>query len=331
MRIRLQLAVLACCAGLAACTAGPPKGPATSVTTPAVGTPQPPATIQAALSREPFTPYAAIGASDDDGLAPNESGSALAVACMSDAGYPDSPAPLAISLSTAGLAFAQPWGDWGYLGTAAAQQYGFQVPPGSVLSALGISVPPAQNQNLADLPQADQTAFGKCATIVSDFSGVVANGPLAGIQALGNDIFNDVAQDTAVKHATRAWSACMAKNGYTSPDPGTAFRQEMQSIHGTGPINPSDPVSAASNRAQIAMATSDASCTQSADLAGIYLAVQASYEKQLVDANQQALTVAARQYRAAYAKELSRLQGLLSTARIAPFRRSARSASPAPG
>lgn len=326
MRIRSLLAVPACCAGLAACTAGAPKGPATSVTTPAVGTPQPPATIEAALSQESFTPDAALGVSDDDGLAPKESTSALALTCMSDAGYPSGPAPFAISLSAAGLAFAQAWGAWGYLGTAEAQQYGFQPPPGSVLSSLGINAPAGENQNLADLPQAEQTAFGKCATIVSDFSQVVANGPLAGIQTLGNDIFNDVAQDAAVKKAAKAWSACMAKNGYTSPDPGTAFRQEMQSIHGTGPINLSDPVSAASNRAQIAMATSDAGCTQSAGLAGIYLAVQASYEQQLVDANQQALTAAARQYRAAYARELRKLPGLLSTAKIAPFRQSARSA-----
>ena len=35
---------------------------------------------------------------------------------------------------------------------------------------------------------------------------------------------------------------------------------------------------------------------QSSDLAGIYFAVQASYEKQLVTANQQALTTAVSQY-----------------------------------
>jgi hypothetical protein len=42
----------------------------------------------------------------------------------------------------ANLAFSQPWGTWGYLGAAAAEQYGFRF-PGSALSALGIDVTPS--------------------------------------------------------------------------------------------------------------------------------------------------------------------------------------------
>ena len=78
-------------------------------------------------------------------------------------------------------------------------------------------------------------------------------------------------------------------------------------------------VSAAANQAQIATAVTDAGCTGSADLAGIYFAVQASYEQQIVNANQQALTTAVQQYRAAYAKELSKLPSLLKTASAQPF------------
>ena len=48
------------------------------------------------------------------------------------------------------------------------------------------------------------------------------------------------------------------------------------------------------DQAQIAVAVTDANCTQSTDLAGIYFAVQASYEQQLVNANQQALAAAVR-------------------------------------
>ncbi len=62
-----------------------------------------------------------------------------------------------------------------------------------------------------------------------------------------------------------------------------------------------------------------ANCTQSADLAGIYFAVVASCEQQIVNANQQALTSAVQQYRAAYAKELSKLPGLLKTTKATPF------------
>jgi hypothetical protein len=62
----------------------------------------------------------------------------------------------------------------------------------------------------------------------------------------------------------------------------------------------------------------DADCTQSADLAGIYFAVQDSYEQQVVDANQQALNAAVRQYKAAYAGELSKLPALLRTTSATP-------------
>ena len=63
----------------------------------------------------------------------------------------------------------------------------------------------------------------------------------------------------------------------------------------------------------------DANCTQSTDLAGIYFAVQASYEQQIVNANQQALNSAVQQYKAAYARELKKLPALLKTARASAF------------
>jgi hypothetical protein len=321
MRIRTGLGLLICgCAGLAACTASAPKGPATTVSTPSVGRPQPPSSVQAALSREAFTPYAALGQSNNDGLAPNESGNALSIACMNAAGYPDSGnVPFAINLGPAELAFSQPWGGWGYLGVAEAEQYGFRVPPGAALGALGFGAP-QPGANPASLPQAEQTAIGKCATISLDFSNAAQNGALAGIQTLSNDIYNDVLKDVAVKDATNAWSACMAKNGYSYSQPQTVFFQELKTMYGGNhSINIGAPVSAAANQAQLAAAASDADCTQSTDLAGIYFAVQASYEQQLVDANAQALTAAVRQYRAAYAKELNKLPALLRTATAVPI------------
>ncbi len=308
------------CAGLTACAASAPQGPVASVTTPAVGRPQPPSSAQAALSRDAFTPYAALGLSDNDGLAPSESNYALTNACMTAAGYPSSGNALFnITIGPANLAFAQPWGEWGYLGAAEAQQYGFRVPPGSALSALGIDVA-LPGTNPASLPEAEQTAIGKCATISQNFTKAMQNGPLAAIATLSNDIYNDVLNDTAVKNATNAWSACMAKNGYSYRQPQAVFRQALQAMYGgKGPVNLSAPVSAAANQAQIATAVADADCTQGADLAGIYFAVQASYEQQLVSANQQALTATVQRYRAAYQKELSDLAAQLRTAKAIPF------------
>jgi hypothetical protein len=323
MRTRTSLAVLAgCCAALAACTAGPPKGPDPTVTTPAVGRPPAPVSAQAALSRDAFSPYAALGLSSNDGLAPGESQYTLIEPCMNAAGYPnvtldDGIVPMSISIG-GGLAFSQPWGAWGYLGAADAQQYGFRVPPGTALTALGLgggfpASPPS-------VPAAEQAAAGKCGTIVQDFATATQDGALAGIDTLSTDIGNDMAHDPAVKAATRAWSTCMAKNGYSLGQPQNLFFQEMQNMYGGAhSISPSTPVSASANQAQLAAAVTDADCTQSTDLAGIYFAVQASYEQQLVTANQQALDSAVSQYRAAYAKELKQLPVLLRTAKAQPF------------
>ena len=327
LRIRTGL-LICCCAALAACTAAPPKGPDATVTIPAVGKPPAPASAQAALSSEAFTPYAALGQSINDGLAPGDSQFALAGPCMSAAGYPgvtatDGIVPGGFSIS-GGLAYTQPWGQWGYLGAADAQQYGFLIQPGAALSALGLGgTLPVQPPSV---PAAERTAANKCVTIIMDFANATQNGALAGINTLYNDIGNDVANDPAVKNATRAWSACMAKNGYSFDQPREVFFQELQAMHGGQvPVNAdSSQVSPAANQAQIAAAVADAGCTQSSDLAGIYFAVQASYEQQLVTANQQALSTAVSQYRAAYAKELTKLTALLRTAKAQPFGRATR-------
>jgi hypothetical protein len=323
MRIRVGLGLLITCAitcaGLTACTASAPKGPDATVSTPSVGRPPPPSSAQAALSRMAFTPYAALGESDNDGLAPGASDYALAQACLTAAGYPDLPAgdvPFSVTGGPANLAFAQPWGAWGYLGSAEATQYGFRVPPGSALTSLGIAVGSADP---ASLPQAEQAAINTCYTITQDFGNAAGQGPLAGIATLSSDIASDVQADAAVKNATGSWTACMARNGYRLGQPDLVFRKELSTIFGAShQINPNSPVSAETNQAQIAVAVTDATCTSSSDLAGIYFAVQASYEQQAVNANQQALTTAAQQYRAAYARELKNLPSLLKTTKASP-------------
>ncbi len=321
MRARSTLFLLiCCCAGLSACTAAASKGPVTAVSTPAVGRPAPPSSAQAALSREAFTPYAALGQSNNDGLAPNESGEALASACMTVAGYPNSTnVPFGINIGPANLAFAQPWGAWGYLGAAEAQQYGFRAPAGSALSALGIDAT-GPGSNPASLPQAEQAAIGKCSTITENFTNAMQNGPLAGVDTLSNDLYTDVTKDAEVTSATQAWVACMTKNGYSFKQPQNVFFTELQTMFGgKRQITPDSQVSPAANQAQIAAAVTDADCTDSTDLAGIYFAVQASYEQQIVNANASALAAAVQRYRAAYAKEVSKLPGLLKTASAQPF------------
>jgi hypothetical protein len=230
----------------------------------------------------------------------------------------------------------------GYLGVAEAEQYGF-FPGPDLFASLGVGTPPGQG--FASLPAAAQKAAGKCATIVMKFTNAEMTGSLAGIQTLANDIYNDVLHHPAVQSATKAWSACMAKNGYDYPDPMTAFRKQLFSFAfnsgngkagsgGSFTIGPAAGRNQQNNKAQIAAAVTDADCTQSTDLAGIYFAVQASYEQQIVDLNQEQLNSAVDQYRAAYHRELGELSSLLaSTKDTRPFAFSAtraRAATPTP-
>jgi hypothetical protein len=318
MRIRTGWGLLICCAVLTACTAGPPKGPAATVTTPAVGRPPAPASVAAAMSSEVFTPYAALGAADNDGLAPGDTYDALHTACMNDAGYGQYAADALYSTRTnRGLGFPQAYGPWGYVGTALAAQEGFLAESAGPGGGVPVGGP------FGNLPTGAQAAAGKCFNILEDFNNAQFAHSMSIIETLNNYISTDVIQDGEFKKADRNWSACMAKNGFSSPDAETFWSQALNSIgQGSGPgqnaSGPPGAPTAAQNQAQIAMAVADANCTLSSDLAGIYFAVQANYEQQFVSANQQALNAGVRQYKAAFAKALKSLPTLLQTTSATP-------------
>jgi hypothetical protein len=117
----------------------------------------------------------------------------------------------------------------------------------------------------------------------------------------------------------------MAKNGFSSADPGSlgqqaqiTLGQEQVSAPGQNPTELPSAPTAAQNKAQIAMAVADANCTLTSDLAGIYFAVQANYEQQFVSANQQALNAGVREYKAAFAKALKTMPTLLQKTSATP-------------
>jgi hypothetical protein len=298
------------------------------VTAPAVGRPPAPASAQAALSSEAFTPYAGLGAADNDGLAPGDTYDALHTACMNDAGYGQytSQAPYSIRTNR-GFTFASPYGWQGYIGTAQAAQQGFlagtPLAPGGGGAAGG---PDQPGTPFAGMPAGAQAAAGKCFNILENFNNAQLTHSMAIIETLNNDIGNAEVADGSIKKAMANWSACMAKNGYSTSNANT-FSQQAQVTLGLRPPpgpagqNPSGPPgapTAAQNKAQIAMAVADADCTLSSDLSGIYFAVQASYEQQFVSANQQALNAGVRQYKTAFAHALKTLPALLRTASATP-------------
>lgn len=313
-------AVTASCAVLAACAAAPRKGPATDVTAPAVGRPPPPASAQAALSSEAFTPYAGLGAVDNDGLAPGDTYDALHTACMNDAGYGQYAAQAAYSVrENRGLTFASPYGWHGYIGTALAAQQGFLAPGGGAPAGGSPSSPSA------GMPAGAQAAAGKCLNILENFNNAQFTHSMAIIETLNDDIGNAEAQDGSIKKAMANWSACMAKEGYRTSSPLTFSEQALVTLGlrsppgpASVPANPPGQLTAAQNKAQIAMAVADADCTVSSDLSGIWFAVQASYEEQFVTANQQALAAGVREYKAAFAKALKNMPALLRAASSTP-------------
>jgi hypothetical protein len=318
MRIRTGCGLVICCVVLAACTANAPKGPAATVTTPVVGRPPAPASVAAAMASEAFTAYAALGASDNDGLAPGDTYDALHTACMNDAGYGQYAADAIYPARTnRGLGFPQPYGPWGYVGTALAAEQGF-------LADLGpTSGPVTPGSPFSSLPTAAQAAAGKCFNILANFNNAQFAHSMAIIETLNNYISTDVVQDGEFKRATRDWSACMAKNGFSSPDPSSFWQQALTALGqmpapGQNTSGPPGAPTAAQNKTQIAMAVADANCTLSSDLAGIYFAVQANYEQQFVSANQQALDAGVREYKAAFAKALKTMPALLRTASPTP-------------
>jgi len=326
MRIRTGWGLLICCMVLTACTANAPKGPAATVTTPAVGRPPPPASVAAAMASEAFTAYAALGAADNDGLAPGDTYDALHTACMNDAGYgqyaADAPYP---ARTNHGLGFPQAFGPWGYVGTALAAQEGFlagsSFAPGAGASGPGPGTP---GSPFGNLPAGAQAAAGKCFNILANFNNAQFAHSMAIIETLNNYISTDVVEDGEFKAAMRNWSACMAKQGFSSPDADTFALDELDNlglrgaVPGQNPSGPPGPPTAAQNNQQIAMAVADADCTLTSDLAGIYFAVQANYEQQFVSANQQALNAGVREYKAAFAKAVKTLPALLRTTSATP-------------
>jgi hypothetical protein len=306
------VALICCCAGLAACAAAAPKGPAATVTRPVIRRPPAPASEAAALASEAFTPYAALGASASDGLASGDTYAALHTACMNDAGYGQYANAAAFFVrANNGLGFPSPFGPWGYIGVALAEQYGFNAPE--------TDGPDESQGSQASLPAGAQAAAGQCSNIVEAFTNAQFVTSTAVIETLNDDIGADVNTNPDLTQAQQAWSACMARNGYDAVQPNTIWQQYL-TIPGPGSRPGSDPnPTAAPRQAQIAAAVSDADCSLSTDLGGIYFALQASYEQQLVTANQQALNAAVREYKANYAKELSKLPALLRTTRAAPL------------
>ncbi|MFJ3220130.1 hypothetical protein ACIPLC_29960 [Kitasatospora sp. NPDC086801] len=228
----------------------------------------------------PFSAYRA-----DDRIAAKEiqARNALTVSRMHRAGFS--------AFDGAGLQPAQPPDDatalpagaWGYLGAEAAASLGFH-PPKRTL--------PRPTAAPADAGEAYDAARVDCDQQAMERLGSPQGPGAELVGRLFDESLKAVGRDDRVVAATRQWSACMATAGFEAAAPGKL----SQRFQGTPEIT----------GVELATARADADCTARTNLAGLWFAVLAGYQRQLIDRNAQALAAQREAVRAQDAK-LTRL------------------------
>jgi hypothetical protein len=162
-------------------------------------------------------------------------------------------------------ASALPAGAFGYLRAEVAAVQGFHGP--SAAAPVRTPRPPASEAEGAAAQECVKKALAAVRPADSAGSELVA--------ALFGRSLEATGRDARVVAATRAWSACMKDAGFadTTPD-GLVARYH-------GPGRPTAE--------ELAAATADERCTAAGNLAGIWFAVLAGYQRQLIAANQERL------------------------------------------
>ncbi|MFJ4781498.1 hypothetical protein [Streptomyces sp. NPDC088762] len=94
-------------------------------------------------------------------------------------------------------------------------------------------------------------------------------------QNIGFEAFGRSREDSRVRTATRAWSACMAKHGYTMSTP-------LDPPPGINETNIGGPQA-------IAIAKQDVDCKKQTNLVGTWYTVEVAYQKRLVEQNAETL------------------------------------------
>lgn len=245
---------------LCACSAGSRQSPDATVTPPPLDGARAPASLSAALAA---LPLAAYEPSDALRRSVHKAVGILEIACMKQRGYHGfRPAPAVRSPGTVpGGA-----GPFGYVNAGYAVRRGFR-PPERTAAAEG-GDPAKTRVSMACLARAQQKVILTPRPLIRKDQGL-----LFGLYLKSE---SDAIDDKRVQAATRAWAACMKADGFNDGNPGLLAGESW-------PGTPS--------AREIATAKADAACTSSANLAGIYFAALAGYEREL--AAPQAKTLAA--------------------------------------
>ncbi|MFI9322866.1 hypothetical protein ACIGXI_24245 [Kitasatospora aureofaciens] len=224
-------------------------------------------------------PLSAYQADDRSAVKEIQARNALIVSCMHRAGFSAFTGDGLQAAQPPDNATALPAGAWGYLGAEAAATLGFHPPK---------RTPPRPNPAPAGSGEAYDGARVDCDRQAAERIG---SPPAAGSRLVGR-LFDESAKATAkdarVVAATRQWSACMTTAGFGATTP-----EELPQRYQTAPeVTP----------AELAAARADADCTAGTELAGLWFAVLAGYQRQLIDRNAEALTAQKEAVRAQDAK-----------------------------
>jgi hypothetical protein len=151
---------------------------------------------------------------------------------------------------------------WGFYDTDNYRTYGYRRPP-DVPGSIEIRNPPAPDNAVAECRKAGQAALGSLAgdpLTLPDGGPPVPRG------------------DSRYRAAVQAWSACMAAQGFPSPDPITV-QGSVQA-----------PLTRPPTARDISTAVSDITCKNKTNLVGIAVAVQSAYQNMYIDKHVTQLT-----------------------------------------
>lgn len=109
------------------------------------------------------------------------------------------------------------------------------------------------------------------------------------VDRLQNESYNRSMADPRVQEASKRWSACMAEAGFEYEEPLDPNNQGWQRPELPEGIFVDQVTVLPPDSREVIVATKDAECNQAANVAGIWMAVEAAYQRQLIDKHQQEL------------------------------------------
>jgi hypothetical protein len=209
----------------------------------------------------------------------------LTMACMHKRGYSGFKKSM-IQYASPDFSY-EPGGAYGWIDMQKAMRFGFHSSSAdfATVHMPGIRLPVMETDHL-------DTCLSEAAVMLDG-----AKGPDP--RNLANQLFEMAwhltTRDSRVRAATKRWAKCMH-------------------LHGANLLTPPEAASWAGKTpeatpAEIEIATADAECTASSDLAGIFFAIDAGYQRELINANSRALSAVAAGIKAQNERDASALTG----------------------